>query len=147
MLTRPLRLVRFLVVAAAILSAAGGSITFSKNQPSAVSTGRKLTRAGVVLFMAAYVFLLGLHVALWGTRQHIPIHHRTVRAASHPLYLAFQKPIHGSCSRVYRLPYPLSSCDWSTPSSAALPHPSSPAGRLPLVTGRYILLWASSWNT
>ena len=142
---RPLRLVRVLLFVAVILAATGGSMTSPDNQPSTVSTGRALTRVAVVLFMAIYVFLLGLHIALWGTREHIPTYHRTVRLPSHPLYLHSQT--HGSCTRVCRLPYRLSSCDWSTPSLAASPHPRSPAGPLPLVTGRYIFSWASSWST
>jgi hypothetical protein len=48
------------------------------NQPSDVNTGHTLTRVGSVLFMATYACLFAMHVILWGRRQHIPTHHRTV---------------------------------------------------------------------
>jgi len=73
--TRPLHMIRLLLVLAPILAAVGGSMVTPDNSASSINTGRTLTRVGVVLFLVAFVGLFAVHIILWQARLLIPDHH------------------------------------------------------------------------
>ncbi|KIJ41247.1 hypothetical protein M422DRAFT_255753 [Sphaerobolus stellatus SS14] len=75
---RPLQLARALLGVGLILGVVGGTETSPDNSPSDIKTGKSLTRASSLLFLAAYIILFGIHLWLWAVRDSIPLHHRNV---------------------------------------------------------------------
>jgi hypothetical protein len=70
-----LRLTRMLLLVGFILAIVGAS---TSSDPKSAATARSLTRASVVLYMAAFIVLFGLHVMLWGAREQLQTRHRRV---------------------------------------------------------------------
>lgn len=78
-----LRFTGFFILAGVGVGAAGGAIGVSANANASLATA--LHRAGVCIFVAAYIFIAGLHIAAWTYRWHLRSYRRSV---SSPLQCA-----------------------------------------------------------
>ena len=93
-----LRLTGFFILAGVGVGAAGGAIGDMANANTSLATA--LHRAGVCIFVAAYIFIAGLHIAAWTYRWHLRSYRRSV---STPL----------QCTRVHHANFPaLPAINW-----------------------------------